>query len=163
MQYISPISSQFDKAAADKMLSGSTTVNSEEQRAKEIQALQELKSSLKDQLKPRQVRWNAINARIIFLQVSTSGFESNLDTLDEEGSARKRSMDKQMGLEGTQDEEDAAKLIQNKFKEMKIRKKSATKVNGGGADSGNDFVKAFSKFLYKISLLKASPEARPNR
>jgi len=37
------------------MLRGETEVNTDEQRAKEEQALQELKSTLKDQLKPRQV------------------------------------------------------------------------------------------------------------
>lgn len=44
-------------------------------------------------------------------------------------------MDDFMGLEGSQEEEDAAKLLQSKFKEFKIRR--ASKSDGvNGSDSG---------------------------
>ena len=36
-----------------------------------------------------------------------------------------------MGLEGTQEEEDAAKIIQNKFRDLKIRKKSKENLLAG--------------------------------
>ena len=39
---------------------------------------------------------------------------------------RKKSMDREMGLEGSKEESDAAKLIQNKFRNLKIKKKTPT-------------------------------------
>ncbi len=52
----------------------------------------------------------------------------------QEESQRKKSMDRMMGLEGSKEEEDAAKVIQGKFRDLKVRKKSRT--NGSGNDSG---------------------------
>ena len=90
------------------------------------QALQELKSTLKDQLSKTTRQPAAANV---------GGFENPLDTLEEEMSARKKSMDKQMGLEGSKEEEDAAKVLQSKFRLFK-RKSSKTSENGTGDDSG---------------------------
>ena len=126
-----------------------------------VQALQELKSSLKDQLN-QTARQPAV--------ASVGGFETSLDTLEvrdgtggreggregglteiepitrpyfpQEESQRKKSIGKMMGLEGSKEEEDAAKIIQGKFRDMKIRKLG----KHNGADSG-ETVKQATVFL----------------
>ena len=59
---------------------------------------------------------------------SSGNFEgpgSGLSALCEEAEISKKKMDEEMGLEGSKEETDAAVLIQNKFKALKLRKKSA--------------------------------------
>lgn len=85
--------------------------NREEQRMKDEKALEELKFSLKDQIaysgSPNMIR-----------TPSGASEQGGLMTLQE----HKEFMDKQMGLDGSAEEENAAKVIQNKFRSMKIVK-----------------------------------------
>lgn len=94
----------------------------EEELQRDQEALQALKSSLKDQLKQTKVR------------ASSVGFDTNLDSLKEEMERKKSvgdAMGEAMGLDGSVEEDNAAKLIQNKFRNLKLKKSP----NNGEADS----------------------------
>eukprot|EP00095_Tigriopus_kingsejongensis_P004238 maker-scaffold711_size108467-snap-gene-0.23 protein:Tk04238 transcript:maker-scaffold711_size108467-snap-gene-0.23-mRNA-1 annotation:"glutaminase kidney mitochondrial-like isoform x5" len=82
----------------------------QDQLQRDQEALQELKSSLKDQLKQTKARTS-----------SFSGFDTNLVVLQEE-MERKKSIGEAMGLDGSAEEDKAAKLIQNKFRNLKVKK-----------------------------------------
>ena len=71
---------QFNKNLVECSLEGEDSV--EERRAKEEKALNELKTSLKDQL-------NKASNRTVSVSSASGGFESNLDTLEEENLRKK--------------------------------------------------------------------------
>lgn len=81
-----------------------------EQRAKEEKELEELKMSLKDKLEKKRMP-----------SESHSSTSESLTVVNEE---RKKSIEAEMGLDGSQQEDDAARLIQNKFRDLKFRRLS---------------------------------------
>ncbi|XP_059095341.1 glutaminase liver isoform, mitochondrial-like [Tigriopus californicus] len=104
----------------------------EEELQRDQEALQALKSSLKDQLKQTKVRTTSV------------GFDTNLDSLKEEMERKKsvgEAMGEAMGLDGSVEEDNAAKLIQNKFRNLKLKKSP----NNGEEDSSKKVTSSAGK------------------
>ena len=71
------VSSQFNKTLVECSLE-----NEDEKRAKDERALNELKTTLKDQL-------DKASNRTVSISSASGGFETNLDTLEEENQRKK--------------------------------------------------------------------------
>lgn len=57
---------------------------------------------------------------------------------------RKRSMDLEMGLEGNEEETNAAKLIQSKFRDLQIRRTSKPNIHVNGSTDSGEFHNNFT-------------------